>query len=100
MEVLGFLTLALMLYGLFLLAFRRGRRKRGAWVATGALIAAVLLAQIRLEQKARASGFQNLSDMRAAEKAGLPDAPAWSAHKVAMAEQERAAAAAVAAEER
>jgi hypothetical protein len=85
------------LWGLFLLAFRRGRRKRGALMFGAAFVAWVGAAIGLGNQGIVEQGWDGVLDMQRAEDAGFTDPDEWRRARPRI-EAEQAAAARIAAE--
>lgn len=84
------------LYGLFLMLFKKGRRKRGLKLSLGSILALFVimvtfgwtLQNSDAAKKAAELGFDSAAEMRAAEAEGITEPAAWVDFK---AEQEREA---------
>lgn len=97
---------ALLIRGLFLLAFRRGRRWRGAALVIAAPVALFAYASFDMHRTAVSEGWASFAEKAAAQRAGISDPEAWRAEQEAAraaaakaeAEAEQARQAAIAAE--
>lgn len=92
--ILAFLTLFFLaacglalLYGLFLALFRKGRRKRGAWIVLAAPMVAVLGAVGLAFLDARQQGWAGPGEKATAAALGFNDAAGYAAHQKQQAER-------------
>lgn len=97
-------------YGLFLLIFRRGKRRRGLWLFFCGFIVVPILGGLLYgtpeERAARDLGFLSVADQERAREAGFTEASIWSTERqrieevaAAKREADTAAAAEAAAEQ-
>lgn len=106
LTILFLACMVAVLYGFFLMLFKKGRRKRGLKLSLGSILA-LFVVMVTLgwnlqhndaTEKAADLGFDTAADMRAAEAEGITDPAAWVEFKAERereaerAEQERLAA--------
>jgi hypothetical protein len=73
------LAIVVMFYGAYLAIFRRGKRRRGLYVALGAFIGMTVFAIMGSEHDARIDGWTGAAEQTAAEKRGIADPATYRA---------------------
>lgn len=83
-------TFVVAFYGLFLLVFRRGKRRRGGIVLICSFVALITIGNIIANLQIEREGWSSHSEKAAAAEAGVADPAVWT--KLQAAERERSAA--------
>ncbi|MVA10129.1 hypothetical protein GOZ78_08795 [Agrobacterium vitis] len=79
--IVGLVAFAGALFGLFLMIFRKNRRRRGLLISIAASLGLALVTDTSLEYSAKEAGFKTAQDMQLANKAGITDPAEFEARR-------------------